>query len=67
MAQLILTLIFYGILVAIFALVFLMWREGRRERAKFAQALVDAARTATEAAKDAAEAVKVLAEKEHPP
>ncbi len=66
MAQLILTLIFYAFLAGIFALVFLIWRSGARERQKLSQALVDATRASTEAAKDAAEAARLLAERMHP-
>ena len=67
MQQLILTIIFYALIVAILMMVFLMWRTGVRERQKLTQTLVDATLKSTEAAKDAAEAVRVLAEKEHPP
>ncbi len=63
MVQLILTLVFYAFLLGIFALVFLIWRSGVRERQKLSQALVDATRASTEAAKDAAEVARVLAER----
>ena len=48
MTQLILTLIFYALIVGILVFVFLMWRAGVRERQKLTQVLADVAEKSAE-------------------
>ena len=66
MIQVILTLIFYVLLIAILVLVTLMWRSSVTRTEKLQQALIDATKASTTAAKESAEAVRILADKEHP-
>ena len=64
MQQIILTIIFYLLIVAIVVLVFLMWRVGVKRTAKMEQALIDATSKSTETARRLS---AILEEKEKPP
>ena len=64
MTQLILTLIFYLLVVGILAFVYLIWRAGVHERQKLSQTLVD---VATKSAETARKLSVILEEREKPP
>lgn len=64
MQQLILTIIFYLLIVLILVFVFLMWRAGVHERQKLSQTLVD---VATKSAETSRRLAAILEEKEKPP
>lgn len=64
MTQLILTLIFYALMVAILVLVFLMWHQGMKDRQKLEQTLIDVAQKSTETSRRLS---AILEEKEKPP
>lgn len=49
MQQLLLTIIFYALMVGIFVFVFLMWRTGVRERQKLTRALIEVSEKNAEA------------------
>ena len=64
MTQLILTLIFYLLIVGILVLVFLIWRAGVKRTAKLEQTLID---VATKSAETSRRLSAILEEKEKPP
>ena len=64
MQQLILTIIFYALIVAIFVFVFLIWRSGTKRTAKLEQTLIDVALRSAETSRRLA---AILEAKEHPP
>ncbi len=66
MQQLILTLIFYALVVGIFTMVFLMWRMSSKRAAKLEQTLIDVALRSAETSRRLA-AILEAQEKEHPP
>ena len=64
MQQLILTIIFYLLIMGILVLVYLMWRAGVHERQKLTQTLAE---VATESAETSRRLAAILEEKEKPP
>ena len=62
MQQLILTIIFYMLIIAILVFVGLIWREGARRRQTTDKTLIDAALTSAQAANKGAEAALLSAQ-----
>ncbi len=64
MQQLILTIIFYVLIIAIVIFVYLIWRSGVKRTQKLEQTLIDVALKSAETSRQLSH---ILAEKEKPP